>query len=803
MSTLHYRSDIDGLRAIAVLAVVVFHAWPESLPGGFVGVDVFFVLSGYLISGIIFKGCRQGTFTFGDFYARRVRRIFPSLVAMLALCLAYGWLVLLPAEFTRLGNHVAWGGVFLQNVAFWRESGYFDTSAATKPILHLWSLAVEEQVYLVFPPIVLLAWRFRWPMLPLLAVLLVASLVACLVVTRTEPSAAFFLTPFRAWEFLAGSILAWMHDRHGSPAARTSRTEIASWCGLALLAFGLVWIEEGSGFPGWRAAIPVAGTTLMLAAGTAATPNRWLLSLKPLVWIGLISYPLYLFHWPLLSFLHIVKGSDASPWLVTAAVGLSFALATAAYLGLERPIRPSRWKGTVPTLVAAFLALGGVGLAITNGFMPSREPPKDTKLVLEALAEGTNWVTGIRRGYRDESRDGISIWRVGGDGPQTLLVGDSTIGMVAPRVRECLPSEAAGARGAMLVWGGGTIPIAEVTNPKRPPQQFLMPVFESVLAANPSIDRIVIGANWSSFFSHWTPCLVDGETTSGKSGRQKALSGLSAMVERLVKDGKKVFVILPVPTDRDLNATLMYTRDLLGNGTIRVNPLTIAEFRKRWRRIDPEEVGVVAAAAGAVVLDPVPALSRDGVLIAWDENGPVRTDSIHLRPAFSSRHATYVDPTVAESPEAPPWTRSDGGARDAPPPRPLRWDLGIHRDAEATLATSTDGVMRVEIQRLSGGPTWHVRLVSPCGPFEKGSRYVIKLRARSDAPRTISLLAIESAARSAPIGLVRNLELDHEWRDFRFDFAASADDEAARLRFNLGASDIPVEISDIEFTSER
>ena len=175
MTTIKYRADIDGLRAVAVLAVIAFHACPAYLPGGFVGVDMFFVISGYLISGIIYKAQREGTFSYADFYARRVRRIFPALLAAVALCLGYGWLVLLPTEYEQLGGHVAAGTVFLQNVAFWNESGYFDTSASLKPLLHLWSLAVEEQIYLVFPPLVLFALWMRWPMVPVFSTAVVAA----------------------------------------------------------------------------------------------------------------------------------------------------------------------------------------------------------------------------------------------------------------------------------------------------------------------------------------------------------------------------------------------------------------------------------------------------------------------------------------------------------------------------------------------------------------------------------------------------------------------------------------------------
>ncbi|MCE9587152.1 MAG: acyltransferase, partial [Verrucomicrobia bacterium] len=211
MTLLKYRSDIDGLRAVAVLGVVIYHAFPWVIPGGFIGVDIFFVISGYLISGILYKGHNAGNFSFKEFYARRIRRLFPALITVLVITMAYGWVILLPDEFEQLGKHVAAGTLFIQNIVFWQESGYFDTSASLKPLLHLWSLAVEEQFYIFFPPILLLIWKRKWPIASIMLVLLVISLGCNLWMSVHAGTADFFLTPYRAWEFLGGSLLAWWH----------------------------------------------------------------------------------------------------------------------------------------------------------------------------------------------------------------------------------------------------------------------------------------------------------------------------------------------------------------------------------------------------------------------------------------------------------------------------------------------------------------------------------------------------------------------------------------------------------------
>ena len=342
MTPLRYRADIDGLRAVAVLGVVIYHAFPQNLPGGFVGVDIFFVISGYLISGILYKGVRQGGFSpssfFLEFYARRIRRLFPALIAVLLLCLGYGYFILLGDEYRQMGKHVAAGTLFIQNMVFWKESGYWDVASTLKPLLHLWSLAVEEQFYIVFPPLLLLFWKKKWPMVPLLWAMLGASLVANLIMSYQSRETDFFLTTYRAWEFLGGSLLAWWHygKNHEEEAP------FGNWLsvfGIILLAASMIVLKEGQPYPGWRAILPVAGSIMLIAAGSQAWINRHVFSHPAVVWIGLISYPLYLFHWPALSFVHIVKGERPADVCIVGALVIAFLLTVATYYLVERPVR--------------------------------------------------------------------------------------------------------------------------------------------------------------------------------------------------------------------------------------------------------------------------------------------------------------------------------------------------------------------------------------------------------------------------------------------------------------------------------
>lgn len=360
-----YRRDIDGLRAIAVLAVVVFHAFPEWLRGGFVGVDVFFVISGYLISTILINTIGAGTFSFRDFYARRARRIFPALVIVMAVVFTLGWMALLPDELEQLGKHILGGAGFVSNLVLWNEVGYFDTAAETKPLLHLWSLGIEEQFYIFWPAILLFAhWR-RMNMLVVTLVLAAASFALNVAGLASHPSATFYSPASRVWELMAGSALAYasvykLRWRQAGPGSRNALSAI----GLALVAGGAVLITKGPHFPGWLALLPVAGAVLLIAAGPNAWINRYLLGNRVLVWIGLISYPLYLWHWPLLSFAQIVEAKTPALEVRVQLVLLSFVLAALTFWLVERPLRTGRALRAKAALLWALM----IGVAAVGGY---------------------------------------------------------------------------------------------------------------------------------------------------------------------------------------------------------------------------------------------------------------------------------------------------------------------------------------------------------------------------------------------------------------------------------------------------
>ncbi|MCP2066577.1 acyltransferase family protein [Pseudomonas laurylsulfatiphila] len=375
-----YRPDIDGLRAIAVLSVVAFHAFPSLIPGGFVGVDVFFVISGFLISSIIFGSLEKNSFSFVEFYSRRVSRIFPALLLMLAATWAFGWFVLLADEYMQLGKHIAGGSAFISNFVLRAESGYFENSADTKPLLHLWSLGIEEQFYLAWPLILWAAFKIRLNALILLTLIGGTSFALNLMSVQSDPVGTFYSPQTRFWELLIGSYLAYVtlyKSRTfpkwrgvGGPVIRNTQ----SFVGLTCLALAFSLTTKNNQFPGWWALLPTVGASLIIAGGPYAWFNKTILSNRIFVWFGLISFPLYLWHWPLLSFAHILEGSTASPTTLILAVATSVLLSWLTYKFVERPLRLSGYNNTKTTaLIVLMLFFGITGYATyANGGFKSR-----------------------------------------------------------------------------------------------------------------------------------------------------------------------------------------------------------------------------------------------------------------------------------------------------------------------------------------------------------------------------------------------------------------------------------------------
>ena len=334
-----HRGDIDGLRAVAVLAVIVHHVSARALPGGFIGVDVFFVISGFLITSIILRDLGAGMFSFATFYERRVRRLLPNLTLLLVFCSCVAWVLLLPADFRNYSSSLFSTSIFTSNMFFWRDSWYFAAPAQTKPLLHTWSLAIEEQYYLIFPAVLWMLHCYA-PKRTRAACTIgfLVSLAMSVWAVRNAPAAAFYILPSRAWELLLGSLLV----VGAVPTISSARSlELIAAAGLITILAAAFSFDSATPFPGAAALLPRAGTALIIHAGAAPhmTMVRRMLGWGPLVVIGLMSYSLYLWHWPLLAFARYYFLSEITPGATTLFVAISLIIAYLAWRFVERPVR--------------------------------------------------------------------------------------------------------------------------------------------------------------------------------------------------------------------------------------------------------------------------------------------------------------------------------------------------------------------------------------------------------------------------------------------------------------------------------
>lgn len=435
-SELGYRRDIDGLRAVAVAAIVIHHAFPSLLPGGFIGVDVFFVISGYLITRLIAGARDGGTFSWGGFYLRRARRIVPAYVLAVLVTAALAAVIEMPRLLAMTGAATAASGLFLANILFTQTAGYFAPGAQQNPLLHLWSLGVEEQFYLVWPALIaLLSWkRLRGARATLALVLLIASLaLAQAMVANTW---AFFGLPTRAWEFLAGGVLALGLVK--PPQDRTT-ANLAGVIGGLMIAGGLALLSEASVFPGLSAVPACLGAALLVWSGSGATPGLAVLRLSPVVGLGRISYSLYLWHWPLLVLAADVAQQPLSVLQRLGLVGAALVLAIVSWRFVEQPFRrgptdrPWRRLGLMLLPLLAPIAVGAL-LFFSHG-LPGRLSPAakaladleetDVNPAREACFENA------RTAKPEDCRFGAAL---GVEGDDVLVWGDSHADALTPGV---------------------------------------------------------------------------------------------------------------------------------------------------------------------------------------------------------------------------------------------------------------------------------------------------------------------------------------------------------------------------------
>ena len=557
------RDDIDGLRTIAVLPVLLYHAGLAGFGGGFVGVDVFFVISGFLITKIIADEISGDRFSILNFYNRRIRRIFPALFTVTAATAIMVLFVLGPSEVEEFGRSVVYIVFMAANIFYWRESGYFDTDAESKPMLHTWSLGVEEQFYVAFPIILLVSrrWLRSWPLLTWTG--LVGSLAASIYGVRFYADATFYLLPTRAWELLAGSVLA----LGAVPVVRSfALRQALATVGLLGIVIPVLTYRSGMPFPGETAIPPVLGAALIIATGIHGGRPTWvagLLSLRPVVFIGLISYSLYLWHWPVVVFARLLLGDFPALGQTTVIVVLSFALATLSWRFVEQPFRqpvPKRSQWLVrarPVMagVAVSVVFGAAGLLASDlfrdrGFIASYYSPKVAELneLAQKTATGSACLRKVGAAVRDpQCALGDDLAK-----PSIALVGDSTADALWRAMDDVFSSQ--GEAALRYIYHSCAFILGATRNePERLGAGFAATCsayVDSVIAeivADPAIEFVILQSAYSIYFAPKDGALPVLMHNRPDTTRQELIDATVATARHLADAGKTVILIGAIP----------------------------------------------------------------------------------------------------------------------------------------------------------------------------------------------------------------------------------------------------------------
>lgn len=555
---LTYRPEIDGLRALAVVPVILYHANFDLFSGGFVGVDVFFVISGYLIASIILAEMRERRFSFASFYERRIRRIMPALLTVILTTLIFLPLVALPDQIVDAAKSSLFAIFGISNFFFWSESGYFSPATEFMPFLHSWSLGVEEQFYIFLPPILLLLLRFKVKLRWAIGLALPVMFAVSLWMSANMAAAAFYLLPARAWELGLGVALA----AGVFPAIRNQAAANGlAWAGIAAILASTILINDTMIFPGWVALLPCIGTGLLIYAGSSENSAGKFLSLQPLRYIGLLSYSLYLWHWPIFVFLRYMTASaELSPLIACVGIALAFSMSAATYHWIETPFRsrtkmPFKTAGSYvggATAVAAFLAATSIGY----GGFPGRLNDTSKQFLaastdfdqyrfacvgLEAMSTGNG-----------ECRFGDPTAPI-----SFVVVGDSHAAAIRPAFDAWAKQNG---RAGILTWRGAC---ALLKDARQTPDwdsdecDAFKQAFFQKMADDPDVTDVFLAGRWSAAYSGYLPesggsrrtYLVDEENASLTVESTKLVFGRAVRrtISALNESGKRVSIIGSVP----------------------------------------------------------------------------------------------------------------------------------------------------------------------------------------------------------------------------------------------------------------
>ncbi len=598
-----YRADIDGLRAIAVLAVLFFHTDVPGFSGGFIGVDVFFVISGYLITSIILKDIKAGEFSIARFYERRVRRIFPALFSVIAFTLAVGAYLFDATAFKDLGHSIAATTLFSSNILFWRESGYFAAPSLQKPLLHTWSLAVEEQFYIFFP-LALLA-IFRWMKgryLPWIIIAFILSFAASVYGVLHEPGATFYLVPTRSWELIAGSLLAL--GVIPDPTSNWQRN-LLGFGGIILIILSIMYYSEATPFPGASALMPVMGSAFVIWSGMGGGTHaaQKLFKMRPLVFVGLISYSLYLWHWPLVAFARYMMFRPFNGYESAGIILASLTISTLTWKYIEQPFRgkqmllPDRKRlfGVAGVVMAVASGIGGV-IHLRSG-MPERYP-EEIMAVLDRAKNDPVFALHDEEWEKltEKIGEGVTPPVVGvKDEPQSFaLVGDSHAISLIP----ALESVAKQTRiSGFIMTSGDRPPLLSLEQTTDLSDKRLSRHNDAIvkfIGTHPEVDAIIITARWARYtMGHqykaeekFNILFKESSQINKKyafSNSELVNKGLEKMVCSLLQMNRKVILVSDVPEIGYDVPTAYFKSAVTGYFDLNLIRPTVQEYNERQK----------------------------------------------------------------------------------------------------------------------------------------------------------------------------------------------------------------------------
>lgn len=647
MSALLYRPEIDGLRAIAVLTVLLCHAGIAGFSGGYIGVDVFFVISGFLITSLIVKDLEAGTFSFINFWERRCRRILPPAVIVMTVTALAGWFLYLPRDYDLLGQQMAAQSVFGSNILFKLQEGYFDVASQTKPLLHMWSLAVEEQFYLVFPVVAYFAWKYRREKLSrYLWVTAIITFIGAAFIVRNSPSSAFYLLPFRAWELLLGSLLA-LKASHITLKPRMA--EILSWLGLAGIFIPVFLYNDDTLFPGALALPPCLGAAAIILANTQQqTSVGRLLSCRGPVFIGLISYSLYLWHWPILAYARYSQLFEVTWVIATGCMAGALILATLTWYFIERPVRNRRlFKTTKQVYLVSLISLlllsgGGLFIHFTKG-VPHRLSDEVVQLAAGALDTNPHRDRCNKPDFARFASDDICQLNAGKNIPPTFMVwGDSMADALSPAFFEIADKHningyVATAHGCQPVLGFS----------QRVYKGFDCPGFNNHvlnLVVGKNIKTVFLIANWMDIFQphhdNYDYASMDWYEPYKPFYDQINMAALRRTVDQLESHGVKVYIFIDPPSAPFNPPTYMAMRAMYHvKGLPEVASL---EGYLASRKMTVDKFMSINAERDITFIDPRTRLCDDKSCIIRDGNHSLYYDPGHM----SAYGARYLIPVI-------------------------------------------------------------------------------------------------------------------------------------------------------------